>query len=103
YLNLNKKKKKFINKKKKFFFPNIGDSGAFGPWALHDDTYLPIIVVLFSFIVVVYLMNLFIGLLGSAIDENNTREAFLVQKAKIITEIELFYLFPNQRRWKNWF
>ncbi|CAJ0875918.1 11153_t:CDS:2, partial [Entrophospora sp. SA101] len=25
------------------------------------------------------------------------------REAKIITEIELFYLFPNQRRWRNWF
>ena len=48
-------------------------------------------------------MNLFIGLLSNEIKNYNTAEAFLVQKAKVITEIELFYLFPGQRRWKNWF
>ncbi|CAJ0873020.1 14437_t:CDS:2 [Entrophospora sp. SA101] len=37
------------------------------------------------------------------IENYNTKEAFFAQKAKIITEIELFYLFPNQRRWRNWF
>ena len=48
-------------------------------------------------------MNLFIGLLNSAIEEHNTQEAFWVERAKIVTEIELFYLFPNQHRWKHWF
>ena len=85
------------------FLFNIGDSGAFGVWALQDDKYLSMIVVLFSFIVVVYLMNLFIGLLSNEIQENNKKEAFWAQKAKIITKIELFYLLPNQRRWNNWF
>ncbi|CAJ0868799.1 435_t:CDS:2 [Entrophospora sp. SA101] len=80
-----------------------GDSGAFGPWVIQDNAYLSILFVVFSFIVVVYLMNLFIGLLSNEIEIYNKQEAFLVQKAKIITEIELFYLFPNQRRWKNWF
>ncbi|CAJ0843539.1 2594_t:CDS:2, partial [Entrophospora sp. SA101] len=28
---------------------------------------------------------------------------FLAQKAKIITDIELFYLLPNQHHWKEWF
>ncbi|CAJ0892903.1 7637_t:CDS:2 [Entrophospora sp. SA101] len=80
-----------------------GDNGAFGPWPLQDDPYLAFLFVVFSFVVVVYLMNLFIGLLSNAIEENNSQEVFLSQKAKIITEIELFYLLPNQRRWKNWF
>lgn len=48
-------------------------------------------------------MNLFVGLLSNAIEENDTPEAFLAVRAKIITEIELFYLYPNQRRWKSWF
>ncbi|CAJ0908416.1 2177_t:CDS:2 [Entrophospora sp. SA101] len=78
-----------------------GDNSAISPWSLQDDPYLTILVVVFSFIVVVYLMNLFIGLLSNAIEENNTDEAFFAEKARIITEIELFYLLPNQRRWKD--
>ncbi|CAJ0906828.1 9939_t:CDS:2 [Entrophospora sp. SA101] len=74
-----------------------GDNSAFGPWPLQNDPYLAILVVIFSFIVVVYLMNLFIGLLSNEIEIYNKREAFLAQKAKMIVEIELFYLFPEHR------
>ncbi|CAJ0887594.1 7593_t:CDS:2 [Entrophospora sp. SA101] len=80
-----------------------GDNGAFGAWSLLDNAYLTVLLVAFSFIVVVYLMNLFIGLLSNEIENYNTKIAFLAQKAKIITEIELFYLLPNQHRWRNWF
>ena len=48
-------------------------------------------------------MNLFIGLLSNQIENYNINEAFLAQKAKIISDIELFYLLPNQRRWGEWF
>jgi hypothetical protein len=64
---------------------------------------LATLVVIFSFTVVVYLLNLFIGLLSNEIANYNIEEAFLAEKAKIINEIELFYLLPNQRRWRDWF
>ncbi|CAJ0837566.1 6943_t:CDS:2 [Entrophospora sp. SA101] len=80
-----------------------GNNGAFEGWVLQDDAYLVTLVIIFSFMVVVYLMNLFIGLLGNEIEKYNTRVAFLAEKAQIISEIELFYLFPSQRRWRNWF
>ncbi|CAJ0858464.1 6851_t:CDS:2 [Entrophospora sp. SA101] len=80
-----------------------GDNGAFGSWPLQDDPYLATLVFVFSFIVVIYLMNLFIGLLSNEIEKYDIQEAFLAQKAKIIAEIELFYLLPNQRRWRDWF
>ncbi|CAB4384419.1 unnamed protein product [Rhizophagus irregularis] len=48
-------------------------------------------------------MNLFIGLLSNAIEKDNNRISFLIQKAEILAEIELFYLLPHQRRWKEWF
>ncbi|GET58057.1 hypothetical protein GLOIN_2v1781805 [Rhizophagus irregularis DAOM 181602=DAOM 197198] len=48
-------------------------------------------------------MNLFIGLLNMAIEKDNDRASYLVQKAEVIAEIELFYLLPHQRRWKTWF
>ena len=61
-------------------------------------------MVLFSFLVVVYLMNLFIGLLNSAMEKDNDRASYLSQKAaEIIAEIELFYLLPYQRRRRTWF
>ncbi|POG77132.1 hypothetical protein GLOIN_2v1549610, partial [Rhizophagus irregularis DAOM 181602=DAOM 197198] len=53
--------------------------------------------------VVVYLMNLLIGLLNNAIEEDNNRVSYLIQKAEILAEIELFYLLPHQRRWQTWF
>ncbi|PKK75026.1 hypothetical protein RhiirC2_774130 [Rhizophagus irregularis] len=52
---------------------------------------------------IIYLMNLFIGLLNMSIERDNDRASYLVQKAEILTEIELFILFPFQRRWKHWF
>jgi hypothetical protein len=57
----------------------------------------------FSFLIVIYLMNLFIGLLNMAIEQDNDRASYLVQKAEVIAEIELFYLLPHQRRWRIWF
>ncbi|CAB4389268.1 unnamed protein product [Rhizophagus irregularis] len=38
-----------------------------------------------------------------AIQEDNNRASYLAQKAEILKEIELFYLFSNQRRWSHWF
>ncbi|CAB4387624.1 unnamed protein product [Rhizophagus irregularis] len=38
-----------------------------------------------------------------AIEADNNRASYLAQKVLILREIELFYLFPNQRRWKTWF
>ncbi|RGB39287.1 hypothetical protein C1646_740190 [Rhizophagus diaphanus] len=43
---------------------------------------------LFTFIVVIYLNNLFVGLLNLAIEIYNKNEKFLLQKAKIIAENE---------------
>ncbi|CAB5362915.1 unnamed protein product [Rhizophagus irregularis] len=48
-------------------------------------------------------MNLFIGLLNLAIGDYNKKEEYLLQKAKIIMEIELFYMLPWQRNNKKWF
>ncbi|RGB26320.1 hypothetical protein C1646_746899, partial [Rhizophagus diaphanus] len=47
--------------------------------------------------------NIFVDLLNNAIKENNNRVSHLIQKAKILAEIELFYLLPHQRRWQAWF
>ncbi|CAJ0841485.1 1824_t:CDS:2 [Entrophospora sp. SA101] len=78
-----------------------GDNSALESWSLQDVPYLVTLDILFSFTAVAYLINLFIAILGGQIDAKN--EAFLAQKAKIIAEIELFYLLPKQRRRKDWF
>ncbi|CAG8439640.1 11897_t:CDS:2 [Acaulospora morrowiae] len=80
-----------------------GDTGPYSSWNVKDNPVLILITVGFSFFTKLYLMSLFIGLLGRAIDERNNREAYLQQKAEIMYEIELVYLFPSQRRWKHWF
>ncbi|GBC05945.1 hypothetical protein RclHR1_06520001 [Rhizophagus clarus] len=80
-----------------------GDSSALSNWSYVDNPSLAILIVLFSLLIVVYLMNLFIGLLNNAIEKDNDRVSYLVQKAEIIAEIELFYLLPPQRRWYKWF
>ncbi|CAB4387278.1 unnamed protein product [Rhizophagus irregularis] len=38
-----------------------------------------------------------------AIGKNNNRVSYLMQKTQILAEIELFYMLPFQRRWKEWF
>ncbi|GES95010.1 hypothetical protein GLOIN_2v1537213 [Rhizophagus clarus] len=80
-----------------------GDSSAFSNWSYTTNPSLAILVVLFSLLIVVYLMNLLIGLLNIAIEKDNNRVSYLVQKAEILAEIELFYLLPHQRRWYKWF
>ncbi|GBC03030.1 hypothetical protein RclHR1_04950002 [Rhizophagus clarus] len=80
-----------------------GDSSALSNWSYTNNPSLAILIVLFSLLIVVYLMNLFIGLLNMAIAKDNNRVSYLIQKAEILAEIELFYLLPNQRRWKTWF
>ncbi|CAB4473938.1 unnamed protein product [Rhizophagus irregularis] len=80
-----------------------GDSSALSNWSYADNPSIAILIVLFSLLVVVYLMNLLIGLLNNAIEEDNNRVSYLLQKAEILAEIELFYLLPHQRRWRTWF
>ncbi|PKC58697.1 hypothetical protein RhiirA1_540932 [Rhizophagus irregularis] len=81
----------------------IGDSSALSNWPYADNPSMAILIVLFSLLIVVYLMNLLIGLLNNAIEEDNNRVSYLIQKAEILAEIELFYLLPHQRRWHTWF
>ncbi|RGB44239.1 hypothetical protein C1646_748964 [Rhizophagus diaphanus] len=80
-----------------------GDSSALSNWEYTDNPSIAILIVLFSLLVVVYLMNLLIGLLNIEIGEDNNRVSYLIQKAEILAEIELFYLLPHQRRWHTWF
>jgi hypothetical protein len=60
-----------------------------------------ILLVLFAFVMAIYILNVFITLFSEAIEDND--DAFLLTKADYLAKIELFYLLPNQRRWKKWF
>ncbi|PKC67616.1 hypothetical protein RhiirA1_441090 [Rhizophagus irregularis] len=80
-----------------------GDRNSLSAWSPNENPLMIILMIIFSFVVVMYLMNLFIGLLNMAIEVDNNRASYLAQKALILREIELFYLFPHQRRWKTWF
>ncbi|KAF0562006.1 transient receptor potential cation channel subfamily a member 1-like [Gigaspora margarita] len=80
-----------------------GDSSSLSDWSSTGNLTLIVLIVLFSFFTTIYLMNLFIGLLSNFISESNKKELFLLQRAKILSEIELFYMLPYQRRKKNWF
>ncbi|CAG8481000.1 16218_t:CDS:2 [Funneliformis caledonium] len=80
-----------------------GDSSALSSWTYQENPFMTILLVMFSFLIVVYLMNLFIGLLNLEIENNRTHFLFMLEKAKILVEIELFFLLPNQRRWEHWF
>ncbi|GES73543.1 hypothetical protein GLOIN_2v1784920 [Rhizophagus clarus] len=80
-----------------------GDSGSLSSFTYREHSTMTILLVTFTFFTVIYLMNLFIGLLNLAIDDYNKKEEFLLQKAQMIMEIELFYMSPRQRNNKKWF
>ncbi|CAB4392886.1 unnamed protein product [Rhizophagus irregularis] len=80
-----------------------GDSGSLSSFTYRENPTMTVLLVTFTFFTVIYLMNLFIGLLNIAIDDYNKEEEYLLQKAQIIMEIELFYMLPWQRKKKKWF
>ena len=62
---------------------SLGDSSALANWTYNDHPSLVILMVLFSLLIVVYLMNLFIGLLNMAIEKDKDRVSYLIQKAEV--------------------
>ncbi|KAF0522451.1 transient receptor potential cation channel subfamily a member 1-like [Gigaspora margarita] len=85
------------------YFMLTGDSSAVSSWVYKNNWMLVFLMVIFSFFTTIYLLNLFITLLGAAVDETNNEESFLQLKCEILSEIELFWMLPYQRRKKNWF
>ena len=63
-------------------FSLIGDSGAFSNWEYKDNSPLVILMVAFSSLIALYLMNLLIGLLNMHIEKDN-RASYLKKKAKV--------------------
>ncbi|RGB42896.1 hypothetical protein C1646_682238 [Rhizophagus diaphanus] len=80
-----------------------GSSGSLSSWPYTEHPTMTFLLFLFTFSTVIYLMNLFIGLLNMAIVNYNKHEEFLLLKAQIIMEIELFYMSYSQRRHDKWF
>ena len=74
----------------------IGDTDALFNWEYKENPFLIILMVLFSLLIAVYLMNLLIGLLNMHIEdiEDNNRALYLLQKAGVFIKISyLFFLF----------
>ena len=61
----------------------IGDRNSLSAWSPNENPLMIILMIIFSFVVVVYLMNLFIGLLNMAIEADNNRASYLAQKALV--------------------
>ncbi|CAB4399200.1 unnamed protein product [Rhizophagus irregularis] len=80
-----------------------GDTGSLAQWVFRDNPTLVVLWISFSFFTVIYLLNLFIGLLNNEIQKSNDKSWFLVQKAELIADIEQCCLLPFQRQWKSWF
>ncbi len=81
------------------FFFLIGDSSILSKWKYKENSTLAILMVLFSLLIVVYLMNLLIGLLNNAIEKDNNRVSYFIQKAEVIIikfhNISSIHLFFN--------
>src|SRR5688572_18731556 len=71
----------------------IGDSNPLSNWEYKDNPSLSLFMVLFSVLIAVYLMNLLIGLLGNAIEEENNRASYFTQKAKVFKKFHNIYIF----------
>ena len=75
------------------FQNKLGDNGAFSSWTYKDDPMMTLLLFIFTFFTVIYLMNLFIGLLSNAIEGFNKREEFLLLKAQVIFRLLNYCIF----------
>jgi hypothetical protein len=66
------------------FSKTIGDSGSISTFVYAGNPALCLLIFLFSFFIVIYLMNLFIGLLNLSIKNYNTDVEYLLLKAKVL-------------------
>ena len=74
------------------FFIIIGDNTALTNWSYKDNPPIVMLMVLFSLLTAIYLMNLLIGLLSDAINQDNNRVSYLVQKAEVfIVQYLIFF------------
>ena len=74
----------------------IGDSGSLSSWTYHDNPTMAFLLFVFTFFTVIYLMNLFIGLLNNAIEGYNKHQEFLLLKAQVIFKLlDYIYIYLN--------
>ncbi|RIB19864.1 hypothetical protein C2G38_2180752 [Gigaspora rosea] len=65
------------------FISSNGDSSAVSSWVYKNNWMLVFLIVIFSFFTTIYLLNLFISLLGDAVKETNNEESFLQLKCEL--------------------
>ncbi|RIB06368.1 hypothetical protein C2G38_2148081 [Gigaspora rosea] len=86
-----------------YYMMITGDTEPISYWISNENIVIMILMIMVSFFVLIYLMNLFIGILSEIVSNGNHELAYLALKREIIVEIELLYMLPYQRRKENWF
>ncbi|KAF0536923.1 transient receptor potential cation channel subfamily a member 1-like [Gigaspora margarita] len=86
-----------------YYMMITGDSTPISLWVSNENIMIMLLMLMVSFFLLIYLMNLFIGILSNLISNEDNYVAYLTLKSDIIEEIELFYMLPHQRRKQNWF
>ncbi|CAG8502841.1 8149_t:CDS:2 [Funneliformis mosseae] len=72
-----------------------GDGSLFNRWPPEDNKTMIALMIIYSFIIVVFLMNLLIGLLNMAIEEDNDRVTYTVQKAEKLNYFIFFRIISD--------
>ena len=62
---------------------SIGDKGALSEWSYEQNPSLIILMVLFTFMTVIYLLNVFIGLFADVINDDKLEASQLILKAEV--------------------
>ncbi|KAF0502925.1 transient receptor potential cation channel subfamily a member 1-like [Gigaspora margarita] len=86
-----------------YYMMITGDSTPISLWVSNENIMIMLLILIVSFFLLIYLMNLFIEILSNLVSNENNYVAYLVLKCEIIEEIELLYMLPHQRRKENWF
>ncbi|RIB06797.1 hypothetical protein C2G38_484132 [Gigaspora rosea] len=87
-----------------YYMMITGDSTPVSEWVSNEDIIIMALMMFFSFFILTYLMNLFIGILSNLLGDNRDNTlAYLKLKKEILEEIELFYLSPSKKRNYKWF
>ncbi|KAF0452877.1 transient receptor potential cation channel subfamily a member 1-like [Gigaspora margarita] len=86
-----------------YYMMITGDTTPISLWVSNENIMIMLLMLIVSFFLLIYLMNLFIGILSNLISNEDNHVAYLTLKSEIIEEIELFYMLPHQRRKETWF
>ncbi|KAF0524633.1 transient receptor potential cation channel subfamily a member 1-like [Gigaspora margarita] len=86
-----------------YYIMITGDSTPISSWISSKNFVIMSLITIASFIIVIYLMNILIGVLCDAAINEGKNLAYLALKREIIIQIELLYMLPYQRRRNDWF